>query len=171
MNKQRLLLVIIAAIILFIMCALLIFNAFKPESEHYVQENKAQTIEKDVAIDDSSINDIKPETPKKTEEFESIPDIKNIAELDNGGEHSNAKEELKPLSQTAVINQVNTEKQEQSENTTPAKNELKQRDKIAPIIRLRNYQPASDNVIVPITYSSKSTYKYIYTPTRFKSQR
>lgn len=96
---------------------------------------------------------------------EQIEENKNI----NAEQPIETKEE-KP----ALKVQSTTKKQDVKTSTTPVQKEVKQEEPVIKEIQVTEnveVEEESKDVVIPVKYTSRNTFKYVYTPTRFTKHK
>ena len=104
----------------------------------------------------------KEQTPVQEEQVEENQNI--------GAEQPTETKEEKP----ALKVQSTDKKQNVKISTTPAQKEVNQKEPVIKEIQVTEnaeVEEKSKDVVIPIKYSSRNTFKYVYTPTRFTKQK
>ena len=102
------------------------------------------------------------QTPVQEEQVEENQNI--------GTEQPTETKEEKP----ALKVQSTDKKQSVKISTTPAQKEVNQKEPIIKEIQVTKnaeVEEESKDVVIPVKYSSRNTFKYVYTPTRFTKQK
>lgn len=102
------------------------------------------------------------QTPVQEEQVEENQNI--------GAEQPTETKEEKP----ALKVQSTDKKQSVKISTTPAQKEVNQEEPVIKEIQVTEnaeIEEESKDVVIPVKYSSRNTFKYVYTPTRFTKQK
>ena len=102
------------------------------------------------------------QTPVQEEQVEENQNI--------GAEQPTETKEEKP----ALKVQSTDKKQSVKISTTPAQKEVNQEEPVIKEIQVTEnaeIEEESKDVVIPVKYSSRNTFKYVYAPTRFTKQK